>query len=47
MYRQGPDFHFEISGYRDKRGRDNESQLYYICCIFIDMPGNTDKNGAV
>ena len=30
MFRQGPDFYFEISGIRDKRSRDNESQLYYI-----------------
>ena len=29
MFRQGPDFHFEISGViRDKRGGDSESQLY-------------------
>ena len=28
MFSQGQDFHFEISGYSDKRGRDNESQLY-------------------
>ena len=30
MFRQGPDFHFEIAVIRDKRGRDNESQLYLL-----------------
>ena len=29
MFRQEPDFHFDISGYSDKRVRDNESQLYF------------------
>ena len=30
MFRQGPAFHSEISVIRDKRGRDNESQLYFV-----------------
>ena len=30
MFKQGPDFRLEISGYWDKRGRDNESQIYFI-----------------
>ena len=29
MFRQGTDFHFEISVIRDKRVRDSESQLYH------------------
>ena len=35
MFRQGPDFHFEISG---KRVRDNESQLYMFFCVHSHMP---------
>ena len=31
MFKQGPDFRFEIIAViRDKRGRDNESQLYLL-----------------
>ena len=30
MDQQGPAFHFEISVIRDKRGRDIESQLYFV-----------------
>ena len=28
MFRQWPDFHSRYAGILDKRGRDNESQLY-------------------
>ena len=33
MFRQRPDFLFEIAVIRVKRGRDNGSQLYYIFWI--------------
>ena len=36
MFKQGQDFRFEIAVIRDKRGRDNESQLY------LALPSNID-----
>ena len=35
MFKQGLDFHFEISGIRDKRGRNNESQLYSTVPVIV------------
>ena len=35
MSKQGPDFHFEISGYRDKQSLNNESLLYIIIQLKI------------
>ena len=30
MLKQGSDFHFEISVFRDNRGRDNNNRLYIL-----------------
>ena len=35
MLKQGPDFHFEISGNSNKRVRDNEVRLYLNWHVFV------------
>ena len=35
MFRQGPDFHFEISGYSSKQGGDNEEST--VTVLFTDL----------
>ena len=38
MLKQGPEFHFDITVIRDKRGRDKEGRLTFILDAFFTMP---------